>query len=411
MAGSGEVMRKIEDFLPWEVTLLPIRPFDGMWSFNPSIHFDGVIWRCVLRCADYAMPDGVTVRSSRGRLAGTQTRNALVTLDPHSWEPLVVHEMRELDGLTRVQCANRGYEDVRLFRTSRGGLQGIAASLHLERGVVAGAPASQVPEQVLLTLHADTYDVVDARPIRGAGWSGTPQKNWVPFDHAEEACFLQSIPRGTLFGEHGPLRSSAVEGSTAALTADVAAHGRSDLALAQKTAQAPGPRDHRVTRVSIPRHLTRGRRLALDALASRASGVRRVERSGGAVVGRALPLRYAGLRGGSQLEPVGEDAWLGIGHEMKFVGGRKYYWHIWYLVDSTGKMTSSSLPMKLADGGIEFAAGMAIDGDRVVVSYGVDDMECRLGETRLSAVLRMLASTEASSQGDDVLGSSHEELR
>src|SRR3982751_2210789 len=251
-------MRKIEEFLPWEVTLLPIRPFDGMWSFNPSIHFDGVVWRCVLRCADYAMPDGVTVRSSRGRLAATQTRNAMVTLDPHSWEPLIVHEMRELDGLTRVQCANRGYEDVRLFRTSRGGLQGIAASLHLERGVVAGTPASQVPEQVLLTLHADTYDVVDARPIRGAGWSGTPQKNWVPFDHAEEACFLQSIPRGTLFGEHGPLRPSAGEGEGSSATL-LAGDGTQDpVKPTRDVPKAFGPQDHRATRVSIS---TGGRRL------------------------------------------------------------------------------------------------------------------------------------------------------
>lgn len=32
---------------------------------------------------------------------------------------------------------------------------------------------------------------------------------------------------------------------------------------------------------------------------------------------------------------------------------------------------------KLASSSIEFAAGLAIDGDRVVVSFGVDDMECR----------------------------------
>lgn len=106
--------------------------------------------------------------------------------------------------------------------------------------------------------------------------------------------------------------------------------------------------------------------------------------------GRVLGPKYDGLRGGTQLSQVGDDAWLGIGHAMQFVSGKKYYWHTWYLVDSRGKMRAASEPMKLAANGIEFAAGLAIDGDRVVVSFGVDDMECRLGETKLSAVLEML---------------------
>jgi hypothetical protein len=91
---------------------------------------------------------------------------------------------------------------------------------------------------------------------------------------------------------------------------------------------------------------------------------------------------------------VGDEAWLGIGHEMKFVSGKKFYWHVFYLVDSRGKMTAASPPMKLVANGIEFAAGMAIDGDRVVVSFGVDDMECKIGETSLSAVFEILHPVE-----------------
>ena len=87
---------------------------------------------------------------------------------------------------------------------------------------------------------------------------------------------------------------------------------------------------------------------------------------------------------------VGDDAWLGIAHEMQFLQRKKYYYHTWYLVDSRGKMLSSSPSMKLVPNGIEFAAGMAIDGDRVVISLGVDDMECKIGETRLSAVMESL---------------------
>ena len=106
--------------------------------------------------------------------------------------------------------------------------------------------------------------------------------------------------------------------------------------------------------------------------------------------GRMLLPTYAGLRGGTQLVRVADEAWLGVGHEMKFVNGKKFYWHVFYLVNSGGKMISASEPMKLAPSGIEFAAGMAIDGERVVVSFGVDDMDCRLGETKLSAVMEML---------------------
>ena len=110
--------------------------------------------------------------------------------------------------------------------------------------------------------------------------------------------------------------------------------------------------------------------------------------------GRMLLPTYSGLRGGTQLVRVTEDAWLGVGHEMKFVSGKKYYWHTWYLVDARGKMIAASESMKLAQAGIEFAAGMAIDGDRVVVSFGVDDMDCRLGETKLSAVMEILKPIE-----------------
>jgi Uri superfamily endonuclease len=87
---------------------------------------------------------------------------------------------------------------------------------------------------------------------------------------------------------------------------------------------------------------------------------------------------------------VGTEKWLGIGHKMKFVNRKKLYWHVWYLVDAHGHMTAASAPMKLAPNGIEFAAGLGIEGDRVVVSFGVDDMECKIGETRLSAVLKTL---------------------
>ena len=261
-----------------------------------------------------------------------------------------------------------GYEDIRIFRTDKGGLQGIAASLHLERFDRHHRHA----EQVLFSLDEE-YNIVDARPIRGEGWSRSPQKNWAPFDHCEEPRFLYAIDKGTLFAARGELR---VEDAVVRPSTRPRRPRAPDVSAVQRAQERAREveRDH-----DRERDARRGRR---DTTL----------RDRGNLPTEGAP-SYVGLRGGTQLVSVGPDAWLGIGHAMKLVDKLKYYWHVWYLVDARGRMKAASVPMKLAPNGIEFAAGMAIDGDRVVVSFGVDDMECRLGETKLSAVLEMLRPT------------------
>jgi hypothetical protein len=345
-------MKDAKDLIPWKVTDVPLRPYDGFWSMNPSVHFDGALWRCVLRCCDYAMPNGATIRSKKAG-PGHQTKNAMVLLDPKTWEVVKTYKMHERDDHPRVHSANVGYEDMRIFKTDRGGLQGIAASLHLERKSKSqnGSAQHQPPEQVLLSFDGE-YNIVAARPIRGDWWSSKPQKNWVPFDGCAEPRFLYSIDHGTMFDDRGAIHGKpSVQLSTSA---------RPISSIAPDTSSQP----------------------------LRHSRERQSARAGGA--GRAMPPKYKGLRGGGQLVHVGGGAWLGIGHEMQFVRSLKYYWHTWYLVDSTGMLMAASPPMKLAPHGIEFAAGMAIDGERVVVSFGTDDMNCHLGETQLPAVLEML---------------------
>jgi hypothetical protein len=415
-------MKQIEELLPWKTTHIALRPYDGLWSMNPSIHFDGTLWRCVLRCCDYAMPDGVTIRSKSAGTVGQQTKNAMVIFDPQSWQPASIFKMREKDGLPRASCVHAGYEDMRLFKTDKGGLQGIAAALHLKRDRPAaeGRSQHQPPEQVLLSFD-ENYDIVGACPIRGDGWSGTPQKNWVPFDHCAEPRFLYSINKGALFDDRGsihgegarvrspsaarPIAPSVVDGAGALLT--LAPLEEEPVPLPREVPATPREREDRPRPKQPARRLPirggdvqilRGGRIAVDAMSSRPSsrassrgpskGAEDATRMLGS--GRVRLPQYDGLRGGTQLSQVGEDVWLGIGHEMKFVNSKKYYWHTWYLVDAMGKLLATSDSMKLASNGIEFAAGMAIDGDRVVVSFGVDDMECRLGETKLSAVLGVL---------------------
>ena len=327
---------------------------------NPSIHFDGQLWRCVLRCSDYAMPGGTTIRSSRAKPGESRTKNAMVIFDPASWKPVEIYKMRERDDLPRISSGSLGYEDVRIFRTDKHGLQGITASLHLRRT----DRHDKLAEQVLLSFDEE-YNVVEARPIRGSSWSSSPQKNWVPFDHCAEPRFLYAIDKGTLFDAQGELPASEIVRPS---SRPRRVHGPDDRVIerAQERAQeAERERD---------REERRRRNVRLAPPCSEDAAVRRCD----------------GLRGGTQLVRIDNDSWLAVGHGMKFVDKLKYYWHVFYLVDAHGKLTAASPPMKLVSNGIEFAAGMAIDGERVVISFGVDDMECRIGETKLSAVIETL---------------------
>jgi len=331
---------------------------------NPSIHFDGETWRCVLRCTDYAMPGGVTIRSRKAKPGQSRTKNAMVVFDPSIWKPVEIYKMHEQDDLDRATSGSVGYEDIRLFRTDRHGLQGIAAALHLRRS----DRGPQLAEQVLLWFD-EAYNITDARPIRGGGgaaWSRSPQKNWVPFDHCAEPRFLYTIDQGTLFDDYGKLRDGAI--------VQVSTRPRRPLDPGERTIKRA---QDRAIEVEIERaHEERGRRsLGWAGSLPRAEGQ-----------------SHVGLRGGSQLVRIDDDSWLAIGHAMKIVDGLKLYWHVWYLVDARGRLMATSGPMKLADSGIEFAAGLAVDSDRVVVSFGVDDMLCQIGETSLAAVVDLLRS-------------------
>lgn len=334
-------MKLISDILPWKVTDISYRPYEHYWSFNPSIHFDGVTWRCLLRCSDYCMIDGRTVRSRKAARGEARTKNAMIILDPVTWKPVEIYKVREQDNLPRMPSSSIGYEDIRLFRTDKGGLQGIAAALHLKKEAF-----KPTVEQVLLTFD-DRYRVIQAMPIR---WEGN-QKNWAPFDNSTEPHFLYSIDDGPLFNTQGPVDGQVFQGKG------------------------------RVPEIRAPNKKARARARACLQESSSARPHKNL-----------IPREIKGtpLRGGSQLLRVGENAWLGIGHSMQLIADRKFYWHVWYTVDSSGKLLAKSQPMKLVPNGIEFAAGLAIDGDRVVVSFGVDDAEAKLGETSLSAVLSIL---------------------
>lgn len=86
----------------------------------------------------------------------------------------------------------------------------------------------------------------------------------------------------------------------------------------------------------------------------------------------------AQFRGGSQLVPAG-SGWLGLVHEVAFVDGQRAYEHRWVWFDAALRLRRMSPWFAFqAKQQIEFAAGLARCGDRLVVSYGVRDAEAWL---------------------------------
>lgn len=363
-------IRSAHEIIPWKVIDLALRPFVDFYAFNPSIHYDSTDgqWRCIMRNCDYHAPGGnvVWTRRKGGRIT---TRNVMVTLDPETWRPIAHCEMRELDGLARNTAAGaQGFEDMRLFRTERDGLVAIATTMQLRFD-------SSKQDIVLCTLDSDDdYAIVEAKPIRGA-WNEVAQKNWVPFDGALGARFLYSIERGLVFDDRGPVSEVARPTATAR---ELAAATIADAAQAQygrisHNGSVETRHTHRVVRA--------------DRAGDQPLGTMR----NGSATPRAVGPGWIspGLRGGSQLVRVDDDRWLGIGHEMRVISNRKFYWHTWYTCDDRGRLLARSEPMKLSGCGIEFAAGLALDaddGDRLVCSFGTDDQDSWLGITSLEAV-------------------------
>lgn len=84
------------------------------------------------------------------------------------------------------------------------------------------------------------------------------------------------------------------------------------------------------------------------------------------------------LRGGSQAVRV-EDGWIFIVHDVAFPGSGRIYLHRFVKIDNQHKLVALSDPFYFEQLRIEFCAGLARVGDKIVASYAVNDGRARLG--------------------------------
>ena len=95
------------------------------------------------------------------------------------------------------------------------------------------------------------------------------------------------------------------------------------------------------------------------------------------------------LRGGSQAVRV-DEGWLVVVHDVAFSGSTRTYLHRFVMFDDKLTLVSMSDPFYFEKSGIEFCAGLAQVGDKLVASYAVNDGSARLGIFDVSRVRKKL---------------------
>jgi hypothetical protein len=144
-------------------------PTDPFVAANPSVHFDGEKWRCLVRTLNYRIIDGCSYEPPDGVI---QTHNVMLELTSDLGIARIV-PMKDLDSTPRTSFPVHGFEDCRLF-TARGKLFCTATVCDFSYTMFG------LREIVLLELDSD-YAIVRATPLRGP-WSVLNQKNWMPVE-------------------------------------------------------------------------------------------------------------------------------------------------------------------------------------------------------------------------------------
>ena len=98
------------------------------------------------------------------------------------------------------------------------------------------------------------------------------------------------------------------------------------------------------------------------------------------------------ISGGSQVIKVADGTAMAIVHEARTIPGRvnRYYQHRFVLFQPDGAVIGLSLPFYFHERQIEFCAGLALFGDKLMVSYGVRDEEAWIATMDLSQVMEFI---------------------
>lgn len=168
-----------------EIEWRPELPYRAM---NPSVHFDGDKWRCIVRTVNYHIVNGQYLTPDDNVI---YTRNWMLELAPESLAVERAVEMVDRDPTPRSSFPVHGFEDCRLFS--------VGGQLYATSTACDMNDASGNREIVLLELGKD-YGIDKATPLRGP-WSGRHQKNWMPLVNGDRVRFIYStLPEVVLDG-------------------------------------------------------------------------------------------------------------------------------------------------------------------------------------------------------------------
>lgn len=307
----------------------------GWNASTPSIYSDGDRVRCIVRTVNYRTVNGsyttppADVVRDGGRWNGWQvirTRNFLLDLDS-DLKTTRVSELVDATGEERTGYPIHGFEDARLFAW-RGSWWATAT--------VCDFTEDGRREIALLQID-DEGKVTRAEPLRGP-WSVHAQKNWMP---------LVADP------ENDPIlgyeRSRVKFVYATSLDGDVGSTTVFDLVEA-----------------SDPDAKTRY-----------------------SVTASTEDYAHGRLRGGSQAVKV-DGGWVFAVHDVAFPGSGRIYLHRFVFIDDQLQLVSMTDPFYFEQLGIEFCAGLARVGDRLVASYSVNDASARLATFDWERIRRAL---------------------
>lgn len=108
----------------------------------------------------------------------------------------------------------------------------------------------------------------------------------------------------------------------------------------------------------------------------------------------ASPPVARAFRGGTQVVPIGGGDWLAAIHEVAEVAGKRVYEHRFVMFDEAEwSIRAVSQPFAFRETqAIEFAAGLAVDDGRVLVTFGVRDAEAWMADLALCDVLGLMGA-------------------